>query len=650
MLKYRADIDGLRAFAVLVVLFFHLDFALFKGGFVGVDVFFTISGFLITGIVLKESVGGAFSFSRFYARRATRLIPAYLVIIIFSLTAAWFLLPPIAFGEFQESAISSMFFSSNFYFLFTQGGYFSSAADSIPLLHTWSLSVEEQFYLLMPLTVVLWLKIKSQKLQYFTLLIIFILALFVSYFLTHIYQQAAYFLVVSRIHEFLIGSILAVLIFRQASIIKLSIAAANVLFVVSISLLFYTAITFDEASQFPGVLAVIPCTATAGIILAGVNGRCISHTILGNKLLVFIGLLSYSLYLWHWPLITFAKIYGFSLDVKNQLLLLVLSFVFAYFSWRFIEKTVRYSNWAKQHKVALSFYVLPAIALLSVFFVSKANQFFPVRFEPQVVLAEAALNSKPELGRETCHTNNIKIDDSERCFLGSKKENAIKAILWGDSHANHFSGFADVMGVALGLNILEISRGNCPPLLGLYINAQGAKSECIKRNDKVISYIIDNKPQTVILAAAWGGYLLEDLLVKENNKSKLDIVIKSLRNTLDILLAHDINPIVIEMLPRQKMDLSACYLNKLLNHQMNTLSECKVSPLEKTFPKLVAVFNNLHIDYNNKVDFISPESLFCKKGECPTYIEGVPIYRDSNHLNLQGSIILGEKYISSLGL
>jgi len=649
VLNYRADIDGLRAIAVLIVLFFHLDFIVFKGGFVGVDVFFTISGFLITGIVLKESASKTFSFTHFYARRAARLIPAYLTVIFFSLIAAWFLLTPIAFKAFQQSAISSMFFSSNFYFLFTQGGYFSSAADKIPLLHTWSLSVEEQFYLLMPLSVVLWLKINNQKFQRLTLLIIFILTLLFSYFLTNMHQKLAYFLVVSRVHEFLIGSILAVLVIQDVKVVKLSNFTANALFVISIGLLFYAAITFDETSQFPGILAVIPCTATAGIILAGVNRRCISHVLLGNKLLVFIGLLSYSLYLWHWPLITFVKIFGLPLDFKNQVLLLLFSFIFAYFSWRFVEKIVRYSKYAKHHKIALSFYVVPAIALLTLYFVSQANQFFPTRFDPNIVIAEAALNSKPEFGRKTCHTTNMKIDDSSRCLLGTQKEHAKEAILWGDSHANHFIGFIDVIGKASNLKVLEITRGNCPPLMGIYINAYGAKNNCIERNDEVLSYIIKNQPQTVILAAAWGGYLLGDLLNEKKREVKLDIILKSLQNTLDVLLKNGIKPIVIEMLPRQKKDLSACYLEGLLRNNANSSKACEVEKIEVSFPKLVQKFDDLKKRYYQSVKFISLENLFCGKSNCLTYLNGIPLYRDSNHLNLEGSLLLGHEYLKKVG-
>lgn len=648
MLKYRADIDGLRAIAVLIVLFFHLDLSLFKGGFVGVDVFFTISGFLITGIVLKEHKAQGFSFLRFYSRRATRLIPAYLVVVFCTLVVGFIILTPLALKELLQSAISSTFFVSNFYFLFTQGGYFSNAAHETPLLHTWSLSVEEQFYLIMPLAVILWLKIKTVKLKYSVLVFCFLLALLASYLLTKVHQPAAYFLVISRAHEFLVGSILAVIIHQHSERIKFTTISSNILFIASIFTLLFTALMFNAKSNFPGLLAIIPCLATAGMIFSGTNEKCISHKVLGNKVLVFIGLLSYSLYLWHWPIITFVKLFGFEFDPQVQLSLLLLSFICAYLSWRFVEKVVRYAQWSSKKSIAATFYVLPCLVLVSVFFYSEHNDFYPKRFEHQIVIAEAALKSKPELGRETCHTNDIAIDGSERCRLGSTTLNSKKAILWGDSHASHFTGLVDVVGKASNIQVLAVSRGNCPPLPNLFINAQGAKVACTERNDTVLKFILKQQPDYVFLAGAWGGYLLGNSL-EGTQGEKLKTITTSLNNTLNILIKNNIKPVVLEMLPRQKKDASACYLKAKLGVNGFDLNNCTVPSLKESFPSLALEFTKLKHIFKDSVTFINPESLFCSAGKCATYLDDIPLYRDSNHLNLQGSIKLGQRYLNSLG-
>jgi peptidoglycan/LPS O-acetylase OafA/YrhL len=228
--EYRADIDGLRAIAVLFVLFFHLEIGLFSSGFVGVDVFFTISGFLITSIVLKECLKGDFSFRKFYTRRALRLLPAYLFLLVIVILFAALFMAPIAFGKFLQSAIASGFFVSNFYFLFEQGGYFTTSASELPLLHTWSLSVEEQFYLLMPIALILWHKYCPKKHQFLVLILFLLFSILCSYLLTGFHQKLAYFVVFSRAHEFLLGSVVAFAVLYHKSRFQPSLFVANIIF------------------------------------------------------------------------------------------------------------------------------------------------------------------------------------------------------------------------------------------------------------------------------------------------------------------------------------------------------------------------------------------------------------------------------------
>ncbi|MFT5758757.1 MAG: peptidoglycan/LPS O-acetylase OafA/YrhL [Alteromonadaceae bacterium] len=645
MLNYRPDIDGLRAVAVLSVLFYHLEFLMFKGGFIGVDIFFTISGFLISGIVLKESAVGTFSFSRFYCRRAIRLLPAYLTVVFFTLLFGILILTPFALKSLIESAISSSLFASNFYFLFTQGGYFSKAVHEIPLLHTWSLSVEEQFYLFMPLAVILWLKIPKNTIKIVTLVIVFLLSLFISYTLTEIHQPASYFLVVSRVHEFLIGSILAVVIQKYSKIIVPSQTVSNILFSISLAVVLYTAASFTAKSQFPGLLAIFPCLATVFIIYAGLNNKCISHRLLGNRVIVFVGLLSYSLYLWHWPLIAYTKQLGITFDFNTKVLLLLLSFILSYFSWRFIEQKCRFKNWTNKNVTAVVLYVSPCILLIITFLYSQDQDFFPSRFEPNVVMAEAALNSKPEEGRDTCHTNSLSIDISQKCLLGSKVKSSEYAVLWGDSHANHFTGFIDILGKGSNVSIRDITRGNCPPLMGLYINTSMARETCIEKNRIALEFIIESKPTYVFLAAAWGGYVRGNLLQYQDDEAKYSAIFSSLRTTINILIDKGVKPIIIEMLPRQNVDLSTCYLKAKLKGDEPSPLDCQVDLLQDSFPLLVEKFTKFKKEYSGKILFISPENLFCEEFYCLNYAEGIPLYRDSNHLNLQGSRLLGQRYL-----
>lgn len=642
MKGYRADIDGLRAIAVLCVLFFHLDIALFSGGFIGVDVFFTISGFLITGIVIKEHDKGLFSFTRFYTRRALRLLPAYLFLLLVSLLVGMILLTPIAYKELISSAIASSLFSSNMYFLFTQGGYFSNAAHELPLLHTWSLSVEEQFYLIMPITLLLWLKIRSESKRLWTIFICLIISITFSYVLTEINQKVAYFFVISRAYEFLVGSVLAVGIFKYSHKITPTKSISNIIFVFSMIVLLLTSIYINSKTAFPSITALIPCFATVLLIYSGLNVKCISHKVLGNRLLVQIGLLSYSLYLWHWPIISYAKFIGFDFTVTVQLVITTLSFMGAYVSWRFVEKKVRYANWGQNKRAALSLYVFPCLLLFGFYLVAKQNEFFPKRFTPQIVNIEAAAKSKPELGRESCHTSSLNLDLSDVCKGGDISQNSIKAVLWGDSHANHFIGFLEKVGALSNIEFQSFTMGNCPPLPDVFIDLPGSKNICREKNNVVFNYIIDTKPEIVYLAGSWGGYL-DNLAVGDDIKTEIDVMIESIVSVTLQLRDKNIDVVLFKMLPRLAKDLSSCYLKYNMFPDLNPIRQCSFVNNNRV-EQLERMYLTLSEKLGTSIRFISVSELFCDNGICNTYLGDMPLYRDNNHLNYEGSKLLGDRY------
>jgi peptidoglycan/LPS O-acetylase OafA/YrhL len=643
MKEYRADIDGLRAIAVLFVLFFHLDIALFASGFVGVDVFFTISGFLITGIVLKENETGSFSFKRFYVRRAFRLLPAYVFLVLIVLVVGVGLLTPIAFSKLIQSSIASSLFLSNIYFFLTQGGYFSTAVSELPMLHTWSLSVEEQFYLFMPFLLVLWLKFCSKKFQLIILLLFLILSILVSYFLTDYHQKLAYFIVFSRAHEFLLGSVLAVSIFRYGEIIKPKTVAANTIFFISLIVLFISAMVITDKKSFPGLFALIPCLATSGIIYSGYNIRCLSHKILGFKWLVFIGLLSYSLYLWHWPIIAFIKFSGLDLSPTLQFGAAFAAFLGAYISWRFVEKKIRYMRWNRPMLVASSLYLVPSIVLITFYFHAMSNDFYSYRFSDKIVAIEKSVKSTPESGRTSCHTSSL-IIDNKNCILGEKEAYTSKSVLWGDSHANHFVGFMDEYGKSNKMRVQDITMGNCPPIPGLYINAHGAKESCKLKNEAVLKYVLSNPPDNIFLAASWGGYLLGENIKEDEGITKVATLAQPLIAVIDKLLNKNIDVFIFKMIPRMPKDLSLCYLKVNVFPQINDIDDCAFEIQGEFLEDLSSVYSELGNYFGDKVHFISVSELFCKDLLCNSYIDETPLYRDTNHLNLDGSRALGKAF------
>lgn len=640
---YRADIDGLRAVAVLCVLFFHLDIGLFASGFIGVDVFFTISGFLITGIVLKECHKGNFSFGRFYIRRALRLLPAYLFLLIAVIVFAVIIMPPIAFDNMLQSAIASSFFVSNFYFLFQQGGYFSTSATELPLLHTWSLSVEEQFYLLMPLALVLWIKYCPKKYQLSVLLFFLIFSVAFSYWLTGFHQKVAYFFVLSRAHEFLLGSVVAVAIFQFHEKVKPTIFIANVIFVISLVVLCLSAMVITNKANFPGLLALIPCMATCGIIYSGLNKRCISHKVLGIRPLVFIGLLSYSLYLWHWPIISLVKYIGIELTLYVQLLIALFSFSAAYVSWRFIETKVRYSEFGNKKSLAAVLYFVPSLALLAFYFQAKANDFYPERFEPATVLIEKAVKSTPESGRGVCHSSTLTINAPE-CVLGKLNDFDTTGMLWGDSHANHFVGFIDEYAKKNNMFIRDATMGNCPPTPNVYINAVGAKATCKSKNAAVLEYILSEEPDVVFLAASWGGYLGENTLEGNNINERVELLSSSLKDVISTLLDRDIKVIIFKTVPRSDSDLSGCFLKATMYPNFNSIDKCQFVINQKNKTNEDLLYSKLDQQFGDDISFISVDKAFCKDDKCSSYLNETPLYRDTNHLNLEASKLLGNSY------
>ena len=341
--KYRAHIDGLRAIAVLPVLFYHAEIG-FHGGYVGVDVFFVISGYLITGLILNDLEGGRFSILDFWERRMRRILPALLVVVASCVALGWFILSPRDFKTLGESVTAQALLVSNIFFCMTsrwEGGYFDQAAEVKPLLHTWSLALEEQFYLLFPFLLMLF-KGVSRKMLITALFVLccysFILCVYCSHLGTYLRGPINFYLLPMRAWELLIGSCLAAIPARPASSrwLKESLGWIGLLAIL-VAVFFY-----DRDTRFPGVAALLPSIGAALLIWANSQALTSSGKLLAARPLVFIGLISYSLYLWHWPVLLFSKYWALDpIPPTQRMLLLLASFVLAWLSWRFVETPFR---------------------------------------------------------------------------------------------------------------------------------------------------------------------------------------------------------------------------------------------------------------------------------------------------------------------
>lgn len=338
MLKYRKEIDGLRAIAVLTVIFFHAGFQRFSGGFVGVDIFFVISGYLISSIIFREVSLNTFTIKDFYERRARRILPALFFVMFLSipLSFAWML--PADMLDFSQSLIATPLFASNFLF-FMESGYFDAAIEVKPLFHTWSLAVEEQFYIIFPILIMaLWRF--GFKVITIVIIIFFFISLILAEFTLSVDRMISFYMLPTRVWELLLGVIIAILQYKNINISN-NHSLLNALGVIGLTLIFTSVFIFDKNSPMPGYYSLAP-TIGAGLIIMFSNSNTIVGRFLGNRLLVGVGLLSYSAYLWHQPLFAFIRIYRFG-DVKPGMYAsaILITFVLAFITWKFVENPFR---------------------------------------------------------------------------------------------------------------------------------------------------------------------------------------------------------------------------------------------------------------------------------------------------------------------
>lgn len=336
-MRYRSEIDGLRAVAVVPVILFHAGFELFSGGFVGVDVFFVISGYLITSIILSELIEEKFSLISFYERRARRILPALFFINIACLPFVWFWLSPITIKDFGQSLFAVSVFASNFLF-WSESGYFDTAAELKPLLHTWSLAVEEQYYIIFPLLLMgVWRF--SLKFVLGVLFVIFVASLGAAEYGSREFPNAAFYLLPTRMWELLIGAFVALYLMYKPHLA--SRALNQILSLAGLTMIASSILLFDKATPFPGLYALVPTVGTALIILCAVPAT-LTHRFLSLRVMVGLGLVSYSAYLLHQPIFVFAR-YRMGSDISDFALLMFafISVLGAWISWRFVEAPFR---------------------------------------------------------------------------------------------------------------------------------------------------------------------------------------------------------------------------------------------------------------------------------------------------------------------
>ncbi|MBI1354119.1 MAG: acyltransferase family protein [Acidobacteria bacterium] len=628
---YREDIDGLRALAVLPVVLFHLGAPAFSGGFVGVDIFFVISGFLITGIVWREIEQSRFSLVNFYERRARRILPALFAVIACCFLVALSLFTPEEMETFAESAVGAVLFIENIV-LYFQSGYFDAAAETKPLLHLWSLAVEEQFYIFLPIALMLLARYLNRR-QVVTLLALACVgSLALSSFLTHRSPAFNFYMSPLRAWELLLGSLLAVADLPKAR----RGPAAHAISLAGLLAILISVFAYSAETPFPGYTALPPALGAAAILWAGREGY--AGRMLSWGPLVFIGMISYSLYMWHWPLIVFFRLVVLrSVEFQDQVLLFVVSIGLAVLSWRFIEQPFREKTAVWKSRRAVFASSLAGIVLLSAASaVPLLSDGLPSRLTPEA-LSLAGVSYEKEVSDRQCQPDIVlaKLRGRDRglCQLGAEaaSDDQPKVLVWGDSHVGAWYPLLDRAFKASGVSALGISTAGCPIAFGLE-RAEVDKDGCLEMTTVVRDYIARAKIERVLVVGSWFGALTTkntvfDGLESVDDATRLRNIVGAISLTGNTLEEMGVASGFLVTAPGAKYSVPEALFRQ---HRVKTDFEIRRSHaeyLEAMSPLIDAAEANF--DHVLRID-----REVCSEGYCAVRADGRPLYFDSNHPSL----------------
>ncbi len=655
-IKYRKDIDGLRAIAVSLVVLGHAQFEFFQGGFIGVDVFFVISGYLITSIIVSEIDKGIFSFKNFYSRRIRRILPALILMLLVVSVASLFILFPKKLMAYSEAQFASLTSWSNFFLWRFFGGYWRNYVQAFPLTHTWSLSVEEQFYFVWPSCLYLAYKFIPRKYHNYILALSFLSLLALSQFAIK-WPEFAFYMIPARAFELLIGAWVAIIFRSPVSFVFNGRNCSNLVAFIGVLLILLPAIVYRERMPFPGVNALWPCLGTVLLILPRKEHSFID-SVLSTNFFVSIGKVSYSWYLWHWPPFAFLAYAGYSIP-KYRFTVIVLSLIVSYLSYRFIEQPFRKS---RRSFVFLLSSLMIVPSLLAFIFFQATNEFegFPERFgvelSKQIVAVESsALERHPgaQFGKGSPVDSHI-INDYT--IWGHKNLPKINALLIGDSHATAIRPFVEDITKEFDIKGVQTSRDSTPFLLNVDFYDRDVQDELVLRTDKkqMIDYwttLIDEKNiKYVFIAAFYYSRIFSTSktpeLMKHIDVPITDDIIKVNKRSFELGLHDSIKfiidrgkiPILFKDVPYVVDFMSLNFVkNKFFG--TNLISDAKAVDVYRRHAFEDTVIDSLKQKFPSLI-VIDPKRVLCPEGPSGpslTVLEDVPLYTDGNHLNYYGA-------------
>ncbi len=652
-MKYRAEIDGLRAIAVMSVVIYHADFLftsqqlqLFKGGYIGVDIFFVISGYLITKIILSElQTKNSFDFLNFYERRARRILPMLFTVMAVSIPFAWVLLLPLDFLQYSQSILSSLFFISNFFFYQITTGYWAENSQLLPFLHTWSLAIEEQFYVFYPILLFIIHRFFKNYMLTFVMALL-LLSFEMAHLLNVVKQQDLnFYFSLSRFWELLVGGMLAQLELRYGRIKNTALSA--ILPIIGLYLMVYAIIFFDKDTIHPGFVTLIPILGVC-LVIAFASKDDFVGRLLGSKPLMLVGLWSYSIYLWHFPVFAFARIDAGRISNQQKISLIILTIILSVISYYLIENPMRRKL---SRKYALAILAVAFTALIAFFVVGVQSKGYSKRVPPiftnQSHTNVAQAEIKKEL--EVCYLKTLYHNPANLCVWQAEADNS-KATLYiiGDSHMGELT-YGLFAALRRNYNIVIMNYGSC--YFSLYTNHnKTSNSGCTSSYQQKRFERIKNDESAIIIM---GGRLHSHMAGADatNNKTVDENVVTTINNVINN--GHHV--IAVYPVPEPGFHVPRRLLNQAPRDKQEFEQWVKNTPLtlpfanyQKNMKDAFATLDSVeHPDFHR----IYPHKMLCNtliEGQCVTHTDKEIYYRDTNHLSQNAAYLVNQKIIETI--
>lgn len=661
---YRPDIDGLRAIAVLSVVLFHTNPELLSGGFTGVDIFFVISGYLITRNIHDDIKAGRFTYSNFYVRRIRRLFPALFFTLIFTAILGFLLLSPNHLERLGQSIIFAAASLSNFYF-WGESGYFDISGSYKPLLHFWSLAVEEQFYLVWPALLLGLFWARKTWFVIVALCLLGITSLMLGKHWMDIDADAVFYLMPFRMFEFTIG---ALCVWLRAIPGRYN-TANEIILACGLGAIAYSVITYDDSTVFPGPGALIPCLGAALVIYSG-NAKY-SGLLLRNRLAAGIGLISYSLYLIHWPMLVFYEYWKFdAIDPIEQVGLIVAALLLATWMYTYIEKPFRYRphkhNRLKPATLGFRCATLMALVVLPAAH-TWANLGWNWRVDPghMAILEQTSIDTHRD-----CEDHEVIRNFGYNCAFGAKETEPghFSVVLLGDSHSKHWVPGLHGLFADNGVSAINLGKGGVLPFPGgaTYDNPESSVSMS-DRNEKIQAYIEKFRPKVVVLSARWALYLNNDTRQDGNGArryftydqyksldptSSLLAIEQALIDTISRYRSLGIHTVLLGQVPPLGGSIKDCLTRPGYLATDNSIDSCRVFSRHESLERLRST-NDLLLGmknrFGNSVSVFLPSDWLCNQGEyCDLFSDNDILYQDDDHLSYHGSVFLVKNHLTQL--